>query len=86
MKKNTCGIVNKLRALIPALIIAISGMAFSAPVYAGAAGEAEIATWRGFRKGAASFTFDDGAHSHVSDAGPLFKKYGYKATFNLVYD
>ena len=45
---------------------------------------AEIATWSGFRKGAASFTFDDGAPSHVSDAGPTFKKYGYKGTFNLV--
>ena len=45
---------------------------------------AEIATWSGFRKAAASFTFDDGAPSHVSDAGPMFKKYGYKATFNLV--
>ena len=49
-------------------------------------GSAEIATWSGFRKGAASFTFDDGAPSHVSDAGPLFKQYGYKATFNLVYN
>ena len=45
---------------------------------------AEIGTWSGFRKGAASFTFDDGAPSHVTDAGPMFKKYGYKATFNLV--
>ena len=45
---------------------------------------AEIGTWSGFRKAAASFTFDDGAPSHVSDAGPMFKKYGYKATFNLV--
>ena len=45
---------------------------------------AEIADWSGFRKGAASFTFDDGAPSHVSDGGPLFDKYGYKATFNLV--
>ena len=45
---------------------------------------AEIATWSGFRKGAASFTFDDGAPSHVTDAGPMFKKYGYKATFNVV--
>ena len=41
---------------------------------------AEIGTWAGFRKGAASFTFDDGAPSHVSDGGPLFDKYGYKAT------
>ena len=45
---------------------------------------AEIGTWAGFRKGAVSFTFDDGAPSHVSDAAPLFDKYGYKATFNLV--
>ena len=45
---------------------------------------AEIGTWAGFRKGAASFTFDDGAPSHVSDGGPLFDKYGYKATFNVV--
>ncbi len=44
----------------------------------------EIATWSGFRKAAASFTFDDGAPSHVSDGGPLFDKYGYKATFNVV--
>ena len=44
----------------------------------------EIGTWSGFRKGAASFTFDDGAPSHVSDGGPLFDKYGYKATFNVV--
>ena len=49
-------------------------------------GPVEIATWSGFRKGAASFTFDDGAPSHVSDAGPVFDKYGYKATFNLVYN
>lgn len=44
----------------------------------------EIATWAGDRKAAVSFTFDDGAPSHVSDGGPLFDKYGYKATFNLV--
>ena len=48
--------------------------------------DVEIGTWSGFRKGAVSFTFDDGAPSHVSDAGPLFDKYGYKATFNLVYN
>lgn len=45
---------------------------------------AEIATWSGFRKGAASFTFEDGAPSHVADAGPMFDKYGYKASFFLV--
>ena len=46
--------------------------------------DVEIGTWAGFRKGAASFTFDDGAPSHVSDGGPLFDKYGYKGTFNVV--
>ncbi|MBQ3720032.1 MAG: polysaccharide deacetylase family protein [Fibrobacter sp.] len=46
--------------------------------------DVEIATWSGFRKGAASFTFDDGAPSHVTDGGPLFDKYGYKGTFNVV--
>lgn len=47
---------------------------------------AEIGTWAGFRKGAASFTFDDGAPSHVSDGAPVFEKYGYRATFFLVYN
>jgi len=47
---------------------------------------AEIGTWAGFRKGAASFTFDDGAPSQVSDCAPVFDKYGYKGTFNLVYN
>lgn len=44
----------------------------------------EIGTWSGFRKGAASFTFDDGAPCHVSDVGPMFDHYGYRATFYLV--
>ena len=44
----------------------------------------EIATWSGFRKGVATFTFDDGAPSHISDVAPLFDKYGYKASFFLV--
>lgn len=45
---------------------------------------AEIADWAGFRKAATSFTFDDGAPSHISDGAPTFDKYGYKATFHLV--
>ena len=44
----------------------------------------EIATWEGFRKGAASFTFDMGAPSHIVDVGPMFEQYGYRATFYLV--
>lgn len=64
-------------------IIAAASVGMFAAGYA-IAQDVEIATWSGFRKGAASFTFDDGAPSHVTDAGPMFKKYGYKATFNLV--
>ena len=47
---------------------------------------AEIATWSGCREGAAAFTVDDGAPSHVSDGAPVFDKYGYKGTFNLVFN
>ncbi len=45
---------------------------------------AEIGTWAGFRKAAVSFTFDDGPQSDVDVALPMFEKYGYKATFNIV--
>jgi hypothetical protein len=56
--------MNYKKISIAALIAMGSSMVF--------AQDAEIATWAGFRKGAASFTFDDGAPSHVSDGGPLF--------------
>lgn len=46
--------------------------------------DVEIATWSGFRKAAVSFTFDDGPQSDVDIALPMFDKYGYKATFNIV--
>ena len=46
--------------------------------------DVEIATWSGFRKAAVSFTFDDGPQSDVGVALPMFDKYGYKATFNIV--
>ena len=46
--------------------------------------DAEVATWSGFRKAAVSFTFDDGPQSDVDVALPMFEKYGYKATFNIV--
>lgn len=49
-----------------------------------AASSQEIGTWAGFRTAAVSFTFDDGAPSQVSDGAPMFDKYGYKGTFNLV--
>ena len=68
-------------AISPAEVIGAAGLFAATATFAQTA---EIGTWAGFRKGAVSFTFDDGAPSHVSDAGPLFDKYGYKATFNLV--
>ncbi|MBO7103978.1 MAG: polysaccharide deacetylase family protein [Fibrobacter sp.] len=70
-------------AISPAVVIGAAGLFAATATFAQTA---EIGTWSGFRKGAVSFTFDDGAPSHVSDAGPLFNKYGYKATFNLVYN
>ena len=45
---------------------------------------AEIGTWAGFRKGATSFTFDDGPQNNVDKCLPMFKTYGYNATFNIV--
>lgn len=44
----------------------------------------EIGTWAGFRKGVATFTFDDGCASHFTDVAPLFDQYGFKASFYLV--
>ena len=73
--------VYKKFSLSPALAIGAFGLFAATSVFAQ---DVEIGTWSGFRKGAASFTFDDGAPSHVSDAGPTFKKYGYTGTFNLV--
>ena len=73
--------VYKKFSLSPVLAMSAFGLFAAASVFAQ---DVEIGTWAGFRKGAVSFTFDDGAPSHVSDGGPLFDKYGYKATFNLV--
>ncbi len=44
----------------------------------------EIATWKGFRTSAATFTFDDGCSTQKTYAVPLFDKYGYKASFYVV--
>ena len=56
--------------------ISVAGSAYAQTV--------EIGTWAGFRKAAVSFTFDDGPQSDVDVALPMFEKYGYKATFNIV--
>lgn len=68
--------MNYKKISIAALIAMGSSMVF--------AQDAEIATWAGFRKAAVSFTFDDGPQSDVGVALPMFDKYGYKATFNIV--
>lgn len=68
--------MNYKKISIAALIAMGSSMVF--------AQDAEIATWAGFRKAAVSFTFDDGPQSDVDVALPMFEKYGYKATFNIV--
>ena len=82
MKKMPAILLAGFMAVIVAFAV---GMATVPEVYADDGYETpEIATWSGFRKGAVSFTFEDGAPSHVSDAGPMFDKYGYKASFYLV--
>ena len=68
--------MNYKKISIAALIAMGSSMVF--------AQDAEVATWAGFRKAAVSFTFDDGPQSDVGVALPMFEKYGYKATFNIV--
>ena len=73
--------VSKKFALSPALAIGAFGLFAATSVFAQ---DVEIGTWAGFRKGAVSFTFDDGPQSDVGVALPMFEKYGYKATFNIV--
>ena len=75
------GALARSRRVMPAVMMSLALAVNSVAAFAQTV---EIGTWSGFRKGAASFTFDDGAPSHVSDVAPLFEKYGYKATFFLV--
>ena len=70
MKRS--GINLFLKICVLSLVAAVSAMLLPQRTEADVMGE--IATWAGFRKGAASFTFDDGAPSHVSDAAPVFDK------------
>jgi len=78
--------MKKIKVLSSQLCLVVVLMCFS--TYSGgikaADDTAEIGTWRGFRKGAVSFTFDKGAPSHINDVAPLFDKYGYNATFYVV--
>lgn len=41
----------------------------------------EVGTWKDFRSGAVSFTFDDNCSNQTAIALPMFDQYGYKMTF-----
>lgn len=77
---------NKILSVILsiAFVIAMIPVSGMSEVYADGEDAPEIATWEGWRKAAATFTFDDGAPSHYEYAAPLFDNYGYKASFYLV--
>jgi oligosaccharide reducing-end xylanase len=44
----------------------------------------EVATWRGFRTAAVSYTFDDGTANQLPVAIPIFNEFGYRATLFTV--
>lgn len=79
-KKHFLAVAVSLLAMIISVIM-LSGVTASATVVLP---DEEIATWLGFRKGAASFTFDTGVPSHYNDAAPVFEAHGCRATFNIV--
>lgn len=43
-----------------------------------------IARWQGFKTAALSYTWDDLTSKQLSDAVPIYNKYGFKMTFNVV--
>ncbi len=43
-----------------------------------------IARWQGFKTAALSYTWDDLTKKQLSDALPIYDKYGFKMTFNIV--
>lgn len=43
-----------------------------------------IAKWLGNAKSALSFIWDDNNHQHYDVIGPIFEKYGYRASFALI--
>ena len=59
--------MKKIISMIFIVILMLSAVLFAGmtAIYATEYNTPEIATWSGFRKGAASFTFDDGAPSHI---------------------
>ena len=44
----------------------------------------EVGTWYGFKTAAITYSFDDGCSNQIPNAMPLFDKYGYKISFNVV--
>lgn len=43
-----------------------------------------IATWKGFAQSAVSYTWDDNTAKQLTDALPLFDRYGFKTTFFVI--
>lgn len=41
----------------------------------------EVATWKGFAQSAVTYTWDDNTAKQLSDALPLYDRYGFKVTF-----
>ena len=72
------------------VIVAMGAMLAAACVWAEAAESSggrravRIARFRGDRKAAISFTFDDAMADHVALAVPLLEEFGYRGTFYLV--
>ena len=46
----------------------------------------EVATWKGFRKAAICYTFDDGNSNQFAIALPMFDEFGFKMTLFTVSD
>lgn len=44
----------------------------------------EVAPWRWWKKGAITYSFDDGCRGQITNAIPSLNKYGLKGTFNVI--
>jgi len=63
------------------LAICISNISF---LNAQIAANYEVGTWFAFKPAALTYSFDDNTSNQLSVAMPLFDKYGYKVSFNIV--
>ncbi len=63
-----------------AFLLTLSGKCASQTVPAGY----QVATWRGFRSAAISYTFDDNCPNQLAIAVPMFDRFGFKVTLFTV--